>query len=151
MTTQRSSIFNAGQTFWSRLRNQNELHQQKVHITRHRWLNKAISCNDQYIFKNRWKVEIIRLRQNVRYLTQSYDKSLYTHRKFHKSNVTTQKRHQNFDYTTTADRLSTISLSHDRLHTGVVKPVSGIPTFPLTTKLFHLKDTHLKICNYSSL
>ena len=40
-----------------------------------------------------------------------------------KSNVTTQKRLKNFDYTTTADRLWTVSWSNDNHPTGVFKPV----------------------------
>ena len=51
-----------------------------------------------------------------------------------KRNMTTQKRHQNFDYTTIADRLRTVSWSNDSHQTCVVKPVYGIPTFPLTAK-----------------
>ena len=35
------------------------------------------------------------IREKGKDLTQSYDKSLYTHRKNPKTNVTTQKRHQN--------------------------------------------------------
>ena len=43
-------------------------------------------------------------REKGRDLTQSYDKNPYTHIKIQKeSNVTTQKRHQNFDYTAIAD------------------------------------------------
>ena len=53
---------------------------------------------------------------------------------FGKGNVTTQKRHQNFDYTTIADRLRTVSWDNDSHPTGVVKPVYGIPTSPLTAK-----------------
>ena len=66
--------------------------------------------------------------------TQSYYKSPYTHRKIKKNNVTTQKCHQNVDYTTIADRLRTVSSGNDRHPIGVVKPVYGIPTFPLTAK-----------------
>ena len=33
-----------------------------------------------------------------------------------------------------ADQLRTLSLDNDSHPTGVVKPVYGIPTFPLTTK-----------------
>ena len=39
-----------------------------------------------------------------------------------------------FDYTTIADRLRTVSWDNDSHPTGVVKPVYGIPTFPLTAK-----------------
>ena len=35
-------------------------------------------------------------------------------------------------YTTIADRLRTVSCSNDSHPTGAVKPVYGIPTFPLT-------------------
>ena len=38
-----------------------------------------------------------------------------------KSNMTTQKRHQNFDYTMIADRLRTVSWGNDSYPTGVVK------------------------------
>ena len=51
-----------------------------------------------------------------------------------KSNVTTQKMYQNFDYTTITDRLRTVSWGNDSDPTGVVKTVYGIPTFPLTAK-----------------
>ena len=40
---------------------------------------------------------------------------------------------QNFDNTTIADRLRTVSWSNDSHPTGVVKPLYSIPTFPLTT------------------
>ena len=39
-----------------------------------------------------------------------------------------------FDYTTIADRLKTVSWSNDSHPTGGVKPIYGIPTFPLTAK-----------------
>ena len=51
-----------------------------------------------------------------------------------KSNVTTQKRHQKFDYTKIADRLRTVSRGNGSHLTGVVKPVYGISTFLLTAK-----------------
>ena len=41
---------------------------------------------------------------------------------------------KNFDYTTIADRLRTVSWGNDSHQTGVVKPVYVIPTFPLTAK-----------------
>ena len=43
------------------------------------------------------------------------------------------KRHQNFDYTSIADRLRAVSLSNNSHPTGVVKPVYECSTFPLTT------------------
>ena len=46
------------------------------------------------------------------------------------SNVATQKRHQNFDYTTISDRLRTISWSNNSNPTGVVKPVLRAPDLP---------------------
>ena len=48
--------------------------------------------------------------------------------------MTTQKCHQNFDYTAIADRIRKVSWGNDSHPTGVVKPVYEIPTFPLTTK-----------------
>ena len=47
------------------------------------------------------------------------------------SNVTIQKRRQNFDYTTIAERLRMVSWSNDSHPTGVAKPVYGIQTFAL--------------------
>ena len=41
---------------------------------------------------------------------------------------------KNFDYTTIADRLRTVSWSNDIHPTGAVKPIYGIPTFPFTAK-----------------
>ena len=66
-------------------------------------------------------------------LTQSYDKTPYTNRKF-ENKRTTPKRHQKLrlhnDYTTDLGRSGGVT-SHP---TGVVKPVYGYPTFPLTAK-----------------
>ena len=56
----------------------------------------------------------------------------------------TKNATKNFDYTTIADRLRTVSWGNDSHPTGVVKPVYGIPTFPITTKALNQKDTHLK-------
>ena len=56
-------------------------------------------------------------------LTQSYDKTPYTNRKFEsKGQHTNATKH--FDYTTIADRLKTVSWSNSH-PTGVVKPVYG--------------------------
>ena len=46
----------------------------------------------------------------------------------------TKNATKNFDYTTIADRLRTVSRGNDSHPAGVVKPVYGIPTFPLTAK-----------------
>ena len=48
--------------------------------------------------------------------------------------VTWQHKHatKNFDYTTVADRLRTVSWSNSSYPTGVVKPVYERSTFPLT-------------------
>ena len=59
------------------------------------------------------------------------------------ANVTTQKRHQNFDYTTIADRLRTVSWGNDSHPTGVVIPVSGILTLPTYRKSRVIKRTHI--------
>ena len=66
-------------------------------------------------------------------LTQSYDENAYTNRKFN-NQWKTQKRHQKFDYTTIAGRLRTVSWSNNSHQIGVVKPVYGYPTLPLTAK-----------------
>ena len=54
-----------------------------------------------------------------------------------KIQLTTQTRHQNFDYTTSTDRLRIVSWSKIKSHSTVVfKPVYGLPKLP----------THHKIC-----
>ena len=77
-------------------------------------------------------------------LTHSYNKNPYINRKF-ENQWTTQKRHQkNLDYTTTVDRLRTVSWSNNSHRTGVVKPVYGYPTLPLTEKAVLSKGHKLK-------
>ena len=73
-------------------------------------------------------------RKKGRYLIQSYDESPYTDRKIQKAMQQHKNATKNFDYTTIADRLRTISWGDDSRPSCVVKPVYGIPTFPLTTK-----------------
>ena len=57
-------------------------------------------------------------------LTQSYDNNPYTNRKF-KNQWTNKNATKNFDYTTIADRLRTVSLSNNSHPTGVVTPFTG--------------------------
>ena len=66
--------------------------------------------------------------------TQSYDKSPYTDRKIQKATWQHKNATKNFDITTIADRLRTVSWGNDSHPTGVVNPVNGIQTFPLTAK-----------------
>ena len=75
------------------------------------------------------------LREKERDLTQSYDKSPYTDRKIQKATWQDKNATKNFDYTTIADRLRTVSWGNDSHPTGVFKPVYGIPSF-----LFHRYD-----------
>ena len=65
-------------------------------------------------------------------LTQSYNKSPYTDRKIQKATWQHKNATKNFDYTIIADRLRTVSWGNDSHPTGVVKPVNGILTLPLT-------------------
>ena len=51
-----------------------------------------------------------------------------------KTNGQQEDATKNFDYTAIADRLRTVSWRNNSHLTGVVKPVYGYPTFPLTTK-----------------
>ena len=64
------------------------------------------------------------LREKVRDLKEVWQKPRHL-----KSNVTSQKRHQNFDYTTIADRLRTVSWSNESHPTGVVKTVNGFKKY----------------------
>ena len=63
------------------------------------------------------KIETVRPPKKERNLAQSYAES--------QRNVTVQTRHQNFDYTTIADRLRTVSWSNDNYPTSVIKLVNG--------------------------
>ena len=72
--------------------------------------------------------------QKGRDLTKSYDKSPYTDREIQKATWQHKISTKNFDYLTIAGRLRTVSRGNDSHPTGVVKPVYGIPTFPLTEK-----------------
>ena len=65
-------------------------------------------------------------RSKGRALTQSYDKSPYIHRKIQKGKTQHKNATKNFDDTTSADRLRTVSSGNDSHPTGVVKPVNGI-------------------------
>ena len=66
-------------------------------------------------------------------LTQCYDIKLYTN-KIWKTNGQHKNVTKNFDNTTIADHLRTVSWSNYSHHIGVVKPVYGYSTFQLTTK-----------------
>ena len=60
-------------------------------------------------------------------------KPLYQ-QKFQKTKLQHKNAIQNFDYTTSADRLRTASWSTDSHPIGLVKPVYGILTFTLIAK-----------------
>ena len=72
------------------------------------------------------------VREKGRDLTQSCDKNPYTHRTIQKVTWQHKNATKNFDYTTIADRLRTVSWSNSSHPTGVVKPVYERSTFPLT-------------------
>ena len=73
-------------------------------------------------------------------LTQSYDKSPYTHRKILKTTWQHKNANKKFDYTTILNRLRTVSWSNDCHPTGVVKHAYEIPTFLLTSKAVYSKE-----------
>ena len=74
-------------------------------------------------------------REKGRDLTQACDKNPYTHRTIQKATWQHKNATKNFDYTTIADRLRTVSWSSSSHPTGVVKPVYERSTFPLTAKV----------------
>ena len=80
------------------------------------------------------KLQFWNPRQKGRDLTQSYDKSPYTHRKTQKSTWQHSNATKNFDYTTIADRLRTVSWGNSSVPIGVAKPVNGIQIVPLTAR-----------------
>ena len=71
-------------------------------------------------------------------LTESYDKSPFIHRKIQKGTRQHTNATKNFDYTTIADRLRTVSGSNNSHPTGVVKPVYERSTFPLTATAVYM-------------
>ena len=76
------------------------------------------------------KVNDIHLKKKKgRDLTQSYEKSPYTHKKIQKATWQHKNTNKNFDYTTIADRLSSNNIHPN----GVVRTVYERSTDPLTT------------------
>ena len=63
------------------------------------------------------------VREKGRDLTQSCDKNPYTQRTIQKATWQRKNATKNFDYTTIANRLRTVSWSNSSHPTGVVKPV----------------------------
>ena len=78
-------------------------------------------------------------------LIQFYDKGPYIHRKIQKTKWQHKNAPKNFDHTTIADRLRTVSWSNDGYPTDAVKPVNGIITFQLTAKAVLSKGHTFKI------
>ena len=72
------------------------------------------------------------LREKRKDLTPSYDKNPFTVRKSKEQRDNTKNAAKNIVYSTIADRLRTVSWGNDSHPTGVVKPVNGIQTLPLT-------------------
>ena len=78
-------------------------------------------------------------------LTQSYDINPYTQREIQKTTWLHKNATKNFDYKTNAGRLWRVSSSNKNYPNGVVKPVNGYPTFPLTAKAMSSKGHTFKI------
>ena len=70
------------------------------------------------------------IREKGRNLTHFYDKTPYTHRKIQKATWQHKTANKNFDYTTIADRLRTVSWGNDNHPTCVVKLVYGTNRSP---------------------
>ena len=75
--------------------------------------------------------------EKERNVTQSFYKSPYTHKKIQNCNVTIHKCHQK------------LRLHNDNHKTGVVKPVNGITTFPLSTRKVVQLKTKSDLCNHT--
>ena len=85
------------------------------------------------------------MREKGRGMSQSFDKSAYAHWKIQIARWQHKNATNNFDYTTIADRLSSVNLSNNSHPTGVVKPAYERTTFPLTATTCNQKITHLTI------
>ena len=68
----------------------------------------------------------------------------YTHRIIQKATWQHKNATKNFDYTTIADRLRTVSWSNSSHPTGVVKPVYERSTFPLSATAVQSKGHTFK-------
>ena len=96
-------------------------------------LSKEIIIDTRFYVRTCWtRQAIICIGEKGRDLTQSCDKNPYTHRTIQKATWQHKNATKNFDYTTIADRLRTVSWSNSSHPTGVVKPVYERSTFPLT-------------------
>ena len=84
------------------------------------WFSKIAVGNS----KNKVWISKIYLKRKEGNMTQSCDETPYTNRQF-KNELTTQKRHQNFDYTTIVDWLGIVSWSNNSYPTVVVIPLYG--------------------------
>ena len=94
------------------------------------------------LFKARHTMDIRHyclLREKGRDLTESYNKSTYTHRKI--QNATRQHKNatKNFDYITIASRLRSVGWGNGNHLAGAVTPIYGVPTFLLTAKTMESK------------
>ena len=87
---------------------------------------------------------IVGVREKGRDLTQTCDKNPYTYRIIKKATWQHKNATKNFDYTTIADRLRTVSWSNSSHQTGVVKPVYERSTFPLTATAVQSKGHTFK-------
>ena len=99
------------------------------------WLYKTVAQTLCQQLVQRWPNKYKRrllLREKGRDLTQSCDKSPYTHRKIQQATWQQKTPPKNVDYTTIADRLRTVSWSNNSHPPGVVKPNYERSTFPLT-------------------
>ena len=86
----------------------------------------------RFFFQRKLYIPVRTLREKGGDLTQPCDKNPYTHRTIQKATWQHKNATKNFDYTTIADRLRTVSWSNSSHPTGVVKPVYERSTFPLT-------------------
>ena len=113
-------------------------------IVKHVFYSKLCYCTEHLIQKH-WSWVFYALeRKRKRSDSVLWQKSLPP-QKNPKSNVTTQKRPNNFNYTTIADRLLTVSCSNSSHPTGAVKQVHATSTFQLTAKAKLSNETHFKI------
>ena len=81
-------------------------------------------------------------REKEQVVTQFYDEKPYINRKFN-NQLTTQKVTKNFDYTTIADRLRTVSWSNNSNQTGVAKPGlkgTNLPTQHKNSVIYQSKE-----------
>ena len=82
---------------------------------------------------------ILVLKRKRKQIDSAIGQSPYIHRNLQTTKSQHKTASKNIGFTTNIERLMTVSLRYHNHTTSVVKPVDGIPIFPLTANVMLLK------------